>query len=214
MRRFIVKENVTRFQKLLALETNEGARNVLRRLLDEAQRELAALEGIWSWTCPDLAIPDAVGIAAESWLAKVVAIHRADFGRLQLWDDATRSLRLIAHCNFDRASTERFAVVKDGAGSVCEAAQAAQAPVLVEDVEKSEQFASLRDWTRAIGIRAIQTTPVFSHAGKFIGAFSTHYASPHSFTGAEREISALSADRFSHLFADLESKLADRRIAS
>jgi GAF domain-containing protein len=86
---------------------------------------------------------------------------------------------------------------------VCDVAQASRASVLVEDVEKAEMFASLRDWTRAIGIRAIQTTPVFRRSGKFIGAFSTHYASPHPFTNAQKEMSTPYVDRIGHLLADL-----------
>jgi len=206
VRRFIVRENVARFQRLLARESDERVRRTLRQLLLGARRELAGLQGIWSWTCPELGIPDRVGVAAENLLDRIVEIHRADFASLQIWDEATHSLRLIAHFNFDRRSVERFAIVKDGIGTTCEAAQASQAPVFIADIEKCERFASLRGWTRAIGIRAIQTTPVFSRTGKFVGAYSTHYASPRSFTGAEMELSALNAHRIGLLFADLDWK--------
>ncbi len=130
-----------------------------------------------------------VGIAAEKLLDEVIKAHGTNFGSLQLWDATTRSLYLIAH-RFDRPSAEHFATVRDGDGTVCEAAQAS-------DIEEGEAFASLRNWTRAIGIRAIQTTPVFGRSGNFVGAFSTHYASPRSFAGEENEMTSMYKVRFS-----------------
>jgi GAF domain-containing protein len=143
-----------------------------------------------------------LGTAAEHLLDRIVEAQGADFGSLQLWDDGTRSLRLIAHCNFDQRSAEQFAIVREGDGTVCELAQASQAPVFIEDIEKAEMSASLHDWTRAIGICAIHTTPLFSRSRRFIGAFSTHYAKPQTFTGTG-EMNAHYADRFSYLFAGL-----------
>jgi hypothetical protein len=75
--------------------------------------------------------------------------------------------------------------------------------VLVEDIEKADIFRSLRFWTRANGIRAIQTMSVLSWSGKFIGAFSTHYANSQTITGVQKEMNAHYADRFSRLFSDL-----------
>lgn len=177
-------------------------RTQLEGLLSEAQREVSWLQGIWSWTCPHLGIPDLLGAAAEQFLDRIVEAQGADFGSLQLWDDGTRTLRLIAHCNFDRRSVEQFAIVRDGDGTACELAQASQASVLIEDIEKVEMSPSLHNWTRAIGICAIHTTPLFSRSRRFIGTFSTHYANPQTFTDA-REINAPYADRFSYLFAGL-----------
>lgn len=177
-------------------------RTQLKRLLSEAQDEFAWLQGIWSWTCPHLGIPDLLGAAAENLLERIVEAQGADFGSLQVWDDGTRSLRLIAHCNFDRQSAGQFAIVRDGDGTVCEVAQASRSSVFIEDIEKAEMFRSLRNWTRAIGICAIQTTPVFGPSRRFIGAFSTHYANPQSFTGA-KETNAHYAEYFSYLFAGL-----------
>jgi GAF domain-containing protein len=203
LRRFIVQQNVERFRRLLGSNVDSRTRAQLERLLAEAQREFAELHGIWSWTCPHLGVHNLLGVAAENLLDKIVDAHGAEFGSLQVWDEGTRSLRLIAHCNFDRRSAQQFAIVRDGDGTVCEVARVSRAPVFVEDIEKEEMFASLRGWTRAIGIRAIQTTPVFRRSGIFIGAFSTHYASPQTFTSVQKEMNTVYADRIGYLFADL-----------
>jgi hypothetical protein len=201
-RRFIARQNVERFQRLLCQEKDSRMRTQLEGLLSEAQAEVAWLQGIWSWTCPHLAIHDPLGAAAENLLDRIVVAQGADFGSLQVWDDHTRSLRLIAHCNFDRRSAEQFAIVRDGDGTVCEVAQASHAPIFIEDIEKAEMFRSLRKWAREIGICAIQTTPVFGRSRKVIGAFSTHFANPKTFTGA-KQMNAHYADYFSYLFAGL-----------
>jgi hypothetical protein len=35
------------------------------------------------------------------------------------------------------------------------------------------------------GIRAVQTTPLFSRSGALLGVFSTHWREPHELTGTE-----------------------------
>jgi len=200
MRRFVARQNVERLERMLGFETDTQRRAAIDRLLVEARRELDWLEGIWSWTCPHLNIPNSVGIEAEQFLDRVVRFQGADFGSLQLWDEAEHRLCLIAHNNFDRASVEQFASVRDGDGTVCEAAQTSRSSVVVEDIEKEDAFGSLRGWTRVIGIRAIRTTPVFGPSGKFIGAFSTHYAAPRSFSSDERHQNSINSEWFGRIF--------------
>jgi hypothetical protein len=157
MRRFIVKQNIGRFEQLLGSEQDTSRRSQIEELLAKARRELSSLERIWLWTYPALVIPDAIGLAAERLLDKIVKDHQANFGSLQIWGEATNSLRLIAHSNFDRASVERFAAMRNGDGTACEVVHTSLSPVIVEDLEKAEEFASLREWTRGIGIQSIRS---------------------------------------------------------
>ena len=203
MRCFIVRQNIERFERLLSEGLDDHERSMFEQLLAQARNELYWLENIWSQTCPHLGISDSVGANAERCLDRVVMARGANFGSLQLLDIDTAHLCLIAHHNFDRSSVEQFARVRNGEATTCDAARILQASVFVEDIESADGFASLRDWTRRIGIRAIQTTPIFGHSGKFIGAFSTHYASPRSFSSEEREMNSVSSEQFRRLFADM-----------
>lgn len=203
MRKFIIRRNIELFERILRSDVSHAKRTQIEQLLTEARYELSRLEGIWSWTCPHLRIPNSVGAEAELLLNRIVTAQQANFASLQLWDDAEHRLCLIAHHNFDRASVEQFASVSDGDGSVCDAAQARRAAVVVEDVEKDEAFASLRGWTRSIGIRSIQTTPVFDRSGMLIGAFSTHFTRPRSFSSDDIQINSVDSNQFSRLFADV-----------
>ena len=203
MRRFIARQNIRHFERLLGSERDGRKRETLERLLSDARYELAGLESIWSWTCPHIGIPDEAGVEAEKLLDLIARAHQADFASLQLWDDASRGLCLVAHRNFDRRSAEQFAIVRDGDGTVCEAARALEAPVIIDDIEEAEAFVPLREWTRSLGIRAIHTTPVFDRSGNFVGVFSTHYALPRPLGRNENEMNAMHANRFGQLLAEL-----------
>jgi hypothetical protein len=61
MRRYLVKENVKHFERLLQNEADEGKRALVDRMLSDARHELSRLEGIWSWTCPHVRVPAEVG---------------------------------------------------------------------------------------------------------------------------------------------------------
>lgn len=189
MRRFILQQNIQRFEEQIESARDAGTRKRLERLLAEVRQELEYHSGIWAWTCPDLLIPDHLGALGEVMLDKIVDAHQADFGSLQVWDGDTRTLRLLSHSGFDRSTTKRFAVVGDGAGSVCEAAQARRIRIVVEDIETSTDFAALRGWAWEMGIRSIQTTPVIDRAGRFLGAFSTYFAEPRVFRNSDHAIS-------------------------
>jgi GAF domain-containing protein len=152
----------------------------------------------------DLSTRPRAGRSWKNFLELIAQKHQADFGSLQLWDRTAGGLCLIAHHNFDGRSAERFAVVRDGDGTVCDAAQASQAPVIIDDIEREQLFASLRGWRRHMGIRAIHTTPVFDLTGMFIGAFSMHYARARSITSLEHKMYSAHADQFSRLFADVQ----------
>jgi hypothetical protein len=207
MRRFVVRQNIERFEHLLRSECDDRARRQLEVLLAEARAELRYLEHLWWWTCPELAIPDGLGAEAEHLLDEVVAAHRADFASLQVWDDASRSLRLIGHRNFDRSSVDQFAVVRPGCGSVCEAACITRARVVIEDMETANDFAALREWTAAIGISAIQTTPMFDRQDRLLGAFSTHFTRPHRFSIHDHAVS----DQYAQKIGDVLMRLPSRQ---
>lgn len=186
MRRFILRENIKHFHELLKNEQDPVSQDLLIKMLAEAQHELSRLESIWLWTCPKGAVPFEVGAAVEAALDAIIERSKADFGSVQLWNDDTQGLHLIAHRNFDTALAEQFALIRDGVGTTCEAAMISRAEVIIEDVEKEPGLEALLSWTRPAGIRAIHTTPIFDRHGKFIGVFSTQYCAPRSLAPAQR----------------------------
>ena len=106
-----------------------------------------------------------------------IAVSGADKGNIQLLDRGI--LRLAASRGFEKPFLAHFDAV-DGACSVCGAAMAAGERVLVEDIESSPLFEGTPEIAvqRAAGVRALQSTPLFSRRGQLVGMLSTHYARP------------------------------------
>jgi GAF domain-containing protein len=197
MHRFVLRQCISHFKQALDRELDETTRATVQDLLLKAERELVAAESIWSWTCPELNISSELGRLAEKCLDAAVATHGADFGSLQIWDEGTQSLCMIAQKNFGRSFVEQFARVHAGQVTTCEAARASRCPVLIEDVETDPEFVPLRGVVKPVGVRAIQTTPVFSSSGLLVGMISTYFRKPRRF---KSPISANIIHRVGRLF--------------
>ena len=107
-----------------------------------------------------------------------VAIVGAELGTLQLIEGG--KLRMAAHAGHSQAFLDFFA----DAGTrepVCGAAMKQGGRVVVEDVERSPLFAGSPSLAvlRAAGVRAVQSTPLFSRNGKMLGILTTQWRTPH-----------------------------------
>jgi PAS domain S-box-containing protein len=109
-------------------------------------------------------------------LKVAIEISGADKGNIQLVDPASGLLNVVAESGFDRPFIEFFA---DGnQPSACGVAVETQQRVIVEDVRQSALFvgsSSLKAMNQA-GIRAVQSMPLVSSAGKVLGVISTHFS--------------------------------------
>ena len=66
-----------------------------------------------------------------------------------------------------------------GGGSACARALRGRQPIIVEDVMSDVAFASCQTIACSTGFRAVQSTPMVSSSGAFVGVLSTHFPSPH-----------------------------------
>lgn len=118
--------------------------------------------------------------ALEQIVDAAIAISRADFGNIQLLDHGS-GLKIAAQRGFPQWYLDFWNQVTDGNGS-CGSALAAGQRVIIPDVEQSPVFAGKPEleMQRRAGVRAVQSTPVVSRAGKVLGMFSTHFRKPHT----------------------------------
>jgi GAF domain-containing protein len=116
-----------------------------------------------------------VGLALDD----VLSLARADRGNVQLADQASGVLRIVAHHGFDAEFLHHFAVVDDD-GSACGRAAAHGTQLLIADVTTDRSFAPHRDIAAASGFRAVQSTPLADGTGRLVGVFSTHYPHPYA----------------------------------
>lgn len=203
MRRFLVRENIRLYKHQLASELDEQNRKVLEKLLAEAECELVHLQNLWLWTCPQRPISQQSGLAIEQILDDIVTRSNAAFGSVQLYDETSGALHLIAQNNFDGILTEKFSVVQVSDSAIGAQILKAHVPAIIEDIDKECDDQNLLSWTRLLAVRSIHTTPVLDLDGKFIGAFSTLFTQPNAMTDRERDDNGRYAKELSRLFAEL-----------
>jgi C4-dicarboxylate-specific signal transduction histidine kinase len=134
-------------------------------------------------------------------LGAAMALQDADFGTIQLYNPEAGGLEMVAHRGFAGDFAERFFLVK-GEDTVCGRAFRAGTRVIVEDVEQDAKFAPYLAMAAAEGFRAVQSTPLASHAGALLGIISTHFREPHRPT--EQQL------RFTDLYARQAADMIER----
>ncbi|MBI5445746.1 MAG: PAS domain-containing protein [Deltaproteobacteria bacterium] len=189
---------------LLATEVTDlvGARQGFAAGLDAAAR-LQQLSTRWIGA-------DGVECLYEEVLDTAVALLRADFGSFQMLEPERGpegELRLLAHRGFGDEAIRFWEWVRPASRTTCGEALRTGERVLVPDVEACEFMAGSddREVYLRTGIRAVQTTPLFSRSGTLLGMLSTHWREPREST--PRELQALDA------LARQAADLIDRRRA-
>ena len=156
-------------------------------------------------------------IHKDNWsqvLTKIVetaiAISGADFGNIQLLDDNSSRLNIVAHYGFPKWWLDFWNEVHKGEG-VCGTALETGKRVIVEDVEQSPIFIG----TPALGIQlkvgvhAVQSTPIISRDGRPLGMFSTHFKNSHRPDDRELQLLDLLANQVADI---IERKKAEEEL--
>ena len=109
-----------------------------------------------------------------------IAISAADKGNLQIYDEASRSLRLVAQHGFQEDFSTYFANVDDHLAASCGTAMATNEQVIVDDVLTNKIFADqpAQKMLLQAEVRATISTPLRSSKGNLLGVISTHFSRP------------------------------------
>jgi PAS domain S-box-containing protein len=115
-------------------------------------------------------------------LDAAMELMAADAASVQLLDAAGQELTLLGCRNFHPESASFWARVTAEAGSTCGVALRDHVRVLVPDVDACAFMAGTPDLEeyRRSGIRAVQSTPLLSRAGRPLGMLSTHWHMSHT----------------------------------
>jgi GAF domain-containing protein len=120
-------------------------------------------------------------------LNATIELQGADFGDIQLYDEPTGTLKIVAQCGLDQVLLDDFAIVDANDTSVCSLALRSATRIIVEDVNTHPGFGPLRSIAAAAGFRGVQSTPLFDrNSGKPVGMLSTHFREP--YRPSEREL--------------------------
>ncbi len=125
-------------------------------------------------------------LAEDAWISdslkSLINATGADFGNVQLFDSASRVLRIVAQHGFQREFLDYFDIVTERDASVCGAALKDASRTIVQDVATD---ALLTTESRGVllraNVRSVQSTPLID-AGKLVGMVSTHYSRPNGVT--------------------------------
>lgn len=100
-------------------------------------------------------------------------------------------LRLLTFRGFSPQAVELWEWVSPASASVCGMALHAGERVIVPDVEQCEPMTGSEDLQMFLqtGIRAVQSTPLFSRNGQMLGMISTQWSEPHE--PSERDLRLL-----------------------
>jgi hypothetical protein len=148
----------------------------------------------------------------EDVLDAVIELHGADFGNIQLYDEATGTLRIVAQRNFDQAFLDHFATVDAADGSCCGLALRSGARTVIEDVTTNPDFAPHRAIAASTGFRAVQSTPLVDQkTGKPLGMISTHWREPHRPTERELRLTDVYLRQALVVLASRKNKAAEAR---
>lgn len=149
-----------------------------KRAEDRLGADIAALTRIHALSGRML---EAAGIEPllQETMDSAVAIMAAGKGTLQLLEGDT--LRIVAHYGHEGPFLGFFSAAENVA-SVCGEATRRGERVLVPDVETSPLFLGTASLPvlRSAGVRAVQSTPMRTRAGRLLGILTTHWSEPHN----------------------------------
>lgn len=177
------------------------AEKELLTLKDTLAGELAAMTRLHEFSTHLLAISDFQSLLEEV-LDATIALQKADFGNIQLYNPETRVLEIVAQRGFQPDFLEHFNAVRD-VGAACGRAVALRERVIIEDVETDFAFTPHRSIAASAGFRAVQSTPLLSRDGELLGMLSTHFRQPHR--PSVRDL------RFTDLYARQAAELIERQ---
>jgi len=112
-------------------------------------------------------------------LARALELTGTSLGNLQLMDWRNRHLIIAAQRGFDDNFLSFFRCVRPESGSACARAVLQRRPIVIEDVLADDEFAPCRTIALEAGFQAVQSTPLISSSGAFLGVLSTHFSNSH-----------------------------------
>ncbi|HTL66045.1 MAG TPA: CheR family methyltransferase [Lacunisphaera sp.] len=153
----------------------------LRESEESLAAELAATQQLQAASALLMAGGDSGNIHRKI-VAAAVAIMHAGMGSMQAVSNENHSLKLLAWQGFDDEFARVFDNLLPDRTTAWNLAALTGQRVIVPDVEQCEIISgeTARAEFRRVGIRAVQSTPLFSREGRLLGMISTHWREPHT----------------------------------
>ncbi|MCC6491923.1 MAG: PAS domain S-box protein [Pirellulales bacterium] len=157
-----------------------------------------------------LNLPEALQAVTQT----LVRLHRADAGRLALYDADRGCLQTVASEGF---SPRKLELISHAEGGACGAAFATKKRCIVTDVQTDPRMNAFRPVAREVGVRAIHSTPVLTRSGDILGVISVYFAAPRDAARREKQLAnlcarhaadAIEADRHRQALSDSQQRFS------
>jgi PAS domain S-box-containing protein len=167
----------------------EDENRALRQREENLAAELNAASRLHE-VIAQLIAADNVETLYQQILDAVMAILHADFASIQLFHPERGpggELQLTGHRGFNARAATFWKWVGTATLSACGEVLRTRQRVTVPDISKCDFMAGSRELKMMLqaGIRAAQSTPLFSRSGALLGVFSTFWREPHPVTKNE-----------------------------
>lgn len=130
-------------------------------------------------------------------LTMALLIHKTNMGIIQLLDGRTGLLKIVAQQGFSHSFLDHFKEVSIDDAACGKALQTGEI-AFIEDVTSDPLYTFHKKIAISAGYRSVQSTPLISSNGIFLGVLSTHFHMPRKFSEEElqslREYGQHSAD--------------------
>ena len=205
-----------------ALEAFEAEVRRRQRAEETLEAELADAKLLQS-VSTELIPEKHIGTLYEKLVDAAVRIMRSDFASMQMFypeKPPRGALRLLASRGFSAEAQRCWEWVSHETASSCGEVLRSGKRVIATDVEQCGfliRMGGLEAYLGA-GIRAMQSTPLISRAGKLVGMISTHWRRPHE--PSERDLRVFdllvrqAADLLERTHAEERLRLSEERLAS
>jgi signal transduction histidine kinase len=160
--------------------------NDLRQSQERLAREVVDLTRLRELSTGLLRADDLPAVLHEM-LEASIDLLQADRGYLQVYDEATGDLRVVAQVGFGDEFLKALAAAGP-ARSVSGRALVRRARVIVADVSNDPATADLAPAYAAEGVAAMVSTPLFGSHGALAGMLSAHFRHPHSPSDRDLEL--------------------------
>jgi signal transduction histidine kinase/ActR/RegA family two-component response regulator len=117
----------------------------------------------------------------DTIIEAAIVIMQSQHASMQIFDPERRELKLLNVRGFDDHAQELWKSISLDSSSICARALQTGERVIVSDVNATDFLAGTDEQKvfLRLGIRAVQSTPLYSRTGELLGMISTHWTEPH-----------------------------------
>ncbi len=146
--------------------------------------------------------------ALDEILDAALTLHETSMGAIQIFDPASKSLRLAAHRGFTPATVSEPGFNETLLGSAAAETIRAGQQVIVEDFETARDYVAARSAAAALGQRSAQAAPLMTRQGELQGVLTTYASEPHRPPQRILRVTGLYARLAAHLIERMRAEQA------